>query len=134
MGKMFRVTRAFKYSFLLMASIAGVVLVPGISAAGIPIPVAVAWTIFLFIGSSLALWGTIKKNWTGEYIGLPLIISCLVLLAWASFIGPLTAAQVFLGLIFLGFSFSTSARRSDVKFQKRLADYESRRKKGLVGL
>jgi uncharacterized membrane protein SpoIIM required for sporulation len=45
-----------------------------------------------------------------------------------------TIARFVFSLMFFGFTFSTTARWGDVKFQKRLADYENRKQRGLVGL
>jgi uncharacterized membrane protein YphA (DoxX/SURF4 family) len=87
------------------------------------------------------LYGTLRKNWTGEYIGLPAVTCSLffiaIVLLGAAIFTPFdtrTIARFVFSLMFFGFTFSTTARWGDVKFQKRLADYENRKQRGLVGL
>lgn len=136
MGKMFRVTRALKYLSLFIAGVITMVTPSAIVEGGIGPHWAIVWSIMLCLGSLVAAYGTLRKNWTGEYIGLPAVISCLFLYAMVCFldVSSFTLLRLFIGMIFMGFTFSTLARRSDVKFQKRLADFENRRKNGLPGL
>ena len=130
----FRLTRAFKYLALIVASISGFFFLGALRGAGISEVIAILWSVSLFVGASLSLYGTLKKQWTGEYVGLPMVIACLLLLAFSALLGTVTPARIFLLMIFLGFAFSTLARRSDVKFQKKIADYENRKKIGKPGL
>lgn len=142
MGKMFRVTRGFKYAFLLLAGLLTLVIPIVLVVEGAGVVIAAIWSLFLSLGSAASLYGTIRKTWTGEYVGLPAVTFSLFFLAVVLFIGafsipitdPRMIARVVFGLLFLGFTFSTSARWADVRFQKKLADYENRRKMGLVGL
>lgn len=141
MGKMFRLTRGLKYTFLLLAGVVTLITPLVVVVEGVGIIYALVWSAFLSIGAAASLYGTVRKNWTGEYIGLPAVTSSLLFLALILFVvafsapgSTLTIARVVFGLLFLGFTFSTSARWGDVKFQKRLADYENRKKNGKPGL
>lgn len=141
MGNMFRATRALKYIFLFLAGIVTLITPLIIVVEGVGIVYAVIWSAFLSLGSVISLYGTIRKNWTGEYVGLPAVTFCLLFLAAVLFVSAfsspnstLIVARAVFGFLFLGFTFSTSARWADAKFQKRLADHESRKKKGLPGV
>src|SRR5215207_8492818 len=139
MGKLFRLSRAMKYSLLLAAAIISGFAPSAIVLGGVGSFAAVAWSLSLGLGSLISLWGTLGKNWVGEYVGLPAIIAPLLLFGILLIIGggggqAFTLVRLFVGMIFVGFSFSTLARRSDVKFQKMLADYENRKKSGRFGL
>lgn len=141
MGKMFRATRACKYAFLFLASIVTIISPLVVVTEGGGLVIAIIWSVFLLLGSSMSLYGTIRKNWTGEFVGLPavscsLLFIAVVLLGAAFFppFDPRSVARVVFALMFFGFTFSTVARWADVRFQKRLADYENRKKNGKIGL
>ena len=141
MGKMFRVTRGMKYGALFLAGVITLISPLVIVTEGGGLIISMIWSCFILVGSALSLYGTIRKNWTGEYTGLPAISCSLffiaVVLIWAALSIPFdsrTIARIVFSLMFFGFTFSTIARWADVKFQKRLADYETRRKNGKPGL
>lgn len=142
MGKMFRTTRALKYASLFLAGLATFIIPLVVVVEGVGLVYAMVWSALLCLGSIMSFYGTIRKNWTGEYIGLPAVTFSLFFLAAVLFVAaftltPLdgrTIARIVFGMLFLGFTFSTSARWADVRFQKKLADYENRKKKGKPGL
>jgi hypothetical protein len=139
MGKLFRLSRAMKYTLLFAAAVISFISPSSIVLGGVGSVVAIIWSLSLGLGSAISLWGTLGKNWVGEFVGLPAIIAPLLLYGILLIIGggggdAFTLVRLFVGMIFVGFSFSTLARRSDVKFQKMLADYENRKKNGKVGL
>jgi len=142
MGKMFRATRALKYTFLLLAGVVTIVLPVVVVVEGAGVIVAIIWSSLLALGSAVSLYGTLRKNWTGEFVGLPAVTTCLFFLAVVLFVtafslpisDPRMIARLVFGMMFLGFTFSTMARRSDVRFQKTLADHERRKNSGKPGL
>lgn len=124
----FRIARAFKYSSFALASIVGLVYAHTFESY--------AWSVLFLLGSIACIAGVVTKTWVGEFIGLWPVVSCLGMFSLGCFldVDQLSPQRVFLGLIFLGFAFSSFARYQDVRFQKRLSDYDRRTRAGRPGL
>lgn len=134
----FRVTRGVKYFFFIVAALITLFFPSNVifGVFGAYEPFAYAWSAMLLVGAGLSLLGVLTKTWTGEFIGLPGIIACLFLYALACFVDVtvITPQRIFLGCVFIAFTFSSIARRQDVIFQKRIAEFEQRVRDGRPGL
>ena len=84
MGKMFRVTRGMKYGALFLAGVITLISPLVIVTEGGGLIISMIWSCFILVGSALSLYGTIRKNWTGEYTGLPAISCSLFFIAVVS--------------------------------------------------
>lgn len=137
-GQAFRAARAAKYFFFFVAALV-TMIAPSTIIFGIfsQVPFFIYfWSALFVVGSLCCLYGIVKKKWVGEYVGLPGIITCLTLYAIGCFVDTpaLTVQRIFLGFVFLAFTFSSLARRQDVNFQKRVAEHEQRVREGKPGL
>jgi hypothetical protein len=136
-GNVYRITRGMKYiSFCIAATITmfhpSVVITDTFSDYAV---LPYLWSGLLLLGSLTSLAGIITKTWVGEYIGLSGVIAALVLYCFGCFTPPdLDPSRIFLGFMIFGSACSTFARRQDIVFQKRVADYENRVREGKPGL
>lgn len=117
-----RNTRIGKYIFFAAAAalaipFPGVLDLGGVSGRHF----ATTWAIVLLIGSLLSLAGILRHSWVGEYIGLWGVTIPLAILAGIDFFYHPTGARVALGLLVLGFCWSTIARHQDVAQQRKIA-------------
>lgn len=135
MNTFFQGARAAKYIFFAIAAVVSIAYPSAIVLSSIG-TFAYFWSILFLLGAIPAAAGILTKTWVGEYVGLPAIIASLLLYSAGCFIDTanFTTGRLFLGMIFLGFAMSSYARLNDVKFQKRVADYEKRVRDGKPGL
>lgn len=69
-----RVLLIISYLLLVSAGIAGSIWhSASVSQAGFP--VATLWALFLTVGGASCAYGVMRRNWLGEYIGLPLLVA-----------------------------------------------------------
>lgn len=137
-GNVFRIARGVKYGAFSIAAVVSLFYPSAVISATFEslYSFVYIWSGLLLVGSLSSLAGILTKTWVGEYVGLPGVIACLALYSIGAFADSsnFSGQRLFLGLIFVGFAASSYARRQDVAFQKRVADYEKRVRDGKPGL
>lgn len=113
-----RAARYFRSAMYLFFSVAGVLAMiwpAQVILTVFQIGLVYTWAGFLLIGGASSLFGTLKKTWAGELVGLPLLAVSNLIFGIALMSFGQTSASWAIGWVFVGVSCGLGARWLDLR-------------------
>lgn len=111
-----RAARITKYALLVAAG--GVLFAVSSAVLSNALGVMVyAWAVLLFAGGSLCVLGVLTDWWLGEFVGIPAIVTVLIMISVVLIISGFTEpnpSRIVFGLLFASFAVWAAARFIDI--------------------
>jgi len=103
------------YSFYVVAGVLAFIYPTRAILDALQIYLAYLWSSFLFFGSALSLYGSLRDRISGEIVGLPLLATANAIFGTALLAYGVSPAAYAIGLIFWGVGFGLVGRWFEMK-------------------